>query len=150
MRNKWSTTLPGAGYKVYIYTSNDHSAAKIYPTDSTQVAIQVVPQIIVPSSGLLEFWVDTNDYDLDQRFDIEIYDSIDNFWGAKKELNIFDISGYVLSKGTNTFSYTLENSIKIESGQCMSITLPPGKEMVLPDGLSLDIEDGGDLLIFSL
>jgi len=251
MRNSWQTTLPGAGYKIYIYTSVTRSAAKVYLTETSTTPVDAVPQITTDSTGLVKFWVDTNDYDVDQRFDIEIYDKFGKFVGSIKYVNIFDVKEYTssvlssrtisldtevlngdksisvntpmtyefldpnganrtitlntplntgdrviirntagydseyylsISDGTNEIEriypqsergyiyngtnwvrsritperritvmhYTWDDNIVVGNGELLNVILPPGKEITIPDGFSLTIEDGGDFLLFSL
>ena len=52
--------------------------------------------------------------------------------------------------GVNSYAYTWDRDVRVEAGRCLSVTLPPGKEVEIPDGYNLDIEDGGDLILFSL
>ena len=48
------------------------------------------------------------------------------------------------------YSYTWNQDITVPSGMCLQVTLPPEKEITIPDGISLVVSDGGDVLIFSL
>ena len=248
MRNSWQTTLPGAGYKIYIYTSVTRTAAKVYLAETSTTYVDSVPQITTDNTGLVKFWVDTNDYDLDQRFDIEIYDALGKFIGSVKYANIFDIKNYPalsqyistvnvatltgdiqliegndiyqfldpnganrtvtldtpassgdkfiirntagydstyylsISDGTNEIEriypqsergyifngtnwvrmnitperritvmhYTWDDNIVVGNGELLNVILPPGKQITIPDGFSLTVEDGGDFLLFSL
>ncbi len=248
MRNSWQTKLPGAGYKVYVYLSVTHAAAKIYLTESSTTPVDTLPQIVTNDTGLVKFWVDSNDYDIDQRFDIEIYDRFGKFVGSIKYINVFNIKGYTsafmptinvetltgdkelsegtdasyqfldpnganrtitlstvgatagykfvirntagydstyylsISDGTNEIEriypqsergyiyngtnwvrmditperritvmhYTWDDNIIVGKDELLNIILPPGKQVTIPDGFSLTIEDGGDFLLFSL
>ena len=52
--------------------------------------------------------------------------------------------------GVNSFAYTWDRDIRVESDRCLSVVMPPGKEIYIPDGYTFDVEDGGDFLLFSL
>ena len=148
MRNKWSTTLPGAGYKACIYIESNHSAAKIYTSKDSDTPIQTIPQITTKNDGLLEFWIDSLDYDIDDLLDIDILDPIGNYWTSKKKINVFKVRDYLENKGANLFNLTLDNDVTVESGQCMSIPLPQGQTLTIPDGVTLKVEDGAIFMLF--
>ena len=150
MRSSWQTNLPGAGYKVFIYASGTRHAAKIYLSADSTDAIDSMPQIVTDDTGVVRFWVDTNDYDLDQRFDIEIYDNLGRPYIQVKSVNIFRLNEYLLLRGASVYSYTWNNHVRVGSGECLSIVLPPNREITIPDGYDLTIEDGGDLVILGL
>jgi len=47
-------------------------------------------------------------------------------------------------------SYKLLYNATIKSGEYKQITLAPGKEFTIPDGYTLNIEDGGNLIVFEI
>ncbi len=54
------------------------------------------------------------------------------------------------NESIRAYKYTWSVDVTIPAGKCLSIVLPPDKEITISDGYTLTIEDGGDLLIFSL
>ncbi len=93
-RYNFVTNLNGAGYKVFIYTKYTMHTAKIYDTNTSTTSIQTVPQITTNSTGLVSFWVDTDDYSYNQSFNIEIYDIYNKHYSTMNDVSIFDVSYY--------------------------------------------------------
>ncbi|RKX65973.1 MAG: hypothetical protein DRP42_04005 [Tenericutes bacterium] len=96
----WRTKLPGKGYKACIYTSGIsrvgtklaiRKPAKVYQDANSTIEIDTPPQVQSDSNGNIEFYVDTNDYDLDQTFDIDIYKPNGEFYISLKRVNVYNI-----------------------------------------------------------
>ena len=49
-----------------------------------------------------------------------------------------------------SYNYNWDYDLTIPNGRCLSITLPPSKEITILDGYSLTVNDGGDFILFSL
>lgn len=90
-RYNFTNHLDDKGYKVHIYTKFNNNFAKVYSTATSTVSIQAIPQITTDSSGLVSFWVDTDDYSYGQRFTIIIYTMFDKHYSSINDINIFSV-----------------------------------------------------------
>ncbi len=121
-RYNFITNLDKAGYKVYIYTKFTNQSAKIYTTDTSTTIIQSLPQITTSSNGLVSFWVDTSDYSYNQRFNIEIYDVLNNHYSTLSDVSIFDVQYYDASNPLPIDSGGTGNTTGTISGAQADIT----------------------------
>ena len=64
----------------------------------------------------------------------------------KDEIISYESSNALIDK----HKYVWDGSLIINNGEYTNIVLPPNKEITIPDGYSLTINDGGDFLMFSL
>jgi hypothetical protein len=68
---------------IYIYLAGTNTPAKIYTVKTGGSVIETVPQVSSDQYGYLSFFVDDNDYDTSQMFDITIsgikYEEVDVF-----------------------------------------------------------------------
>lgn len=149
MRFKWQMKFPGAGYSLYIHTSGDRRPVKIYKTETSQDAIQTLPQVTTGSDGMASFWIDDSDYRGDQSFEIEVRDPLGKIYVVFEDVDIIK-SPYSGAIVDTSFS-SLEEAVNYAAskGKALMITKAWDVTQDLEINADLDIKKGGKFNVAS-
>ncbi len=98
MRTQFTANLEYLNTDVSIFIAKKNIAATIYTVATGGTAIDTLPQVNTDSSGLLSFYVDTVDYDLDQLFDIKIGKVDISYNFILSNISIFNVKDYADTK----------------------------------------------------
>ncbi|HDD44584.1 MAG TPA: hypothetical protein ENG63_06980 [Candidatus Desulfofervidus auxilii] len=94
MRCKWRRVFPFSGIDVYIYLAGTGIPAKVYDAEEGGNVYSTPPQLKTDENGVVEFWVDTVDYDVDQLFDIFFVYGGTIYYLLERE-QVFDVKSFV-------------------------------------------------------
>ncbi len=98
MRSLWTANFIYKNADVSIFIAEVDMPAVIYTVATGGTAINTLPQITTDASGMASFYVDTVDYDLDQRFTIKVKKIGQVYTFQLTNVSIFDIIAYADTK----------------------------------------------------
>jgi hypothetical protein len=121
---------------VYVYLAGTSTPAVVYPTRTSDQGSNTPPQVSSMLDGSVVFWLDSNDYDYGQLFDIVVQKDTFSFQLSDVQIIVWDAVNAVKLDGQDG-SYYLDRANHTGT-QAPSTISPQGSE----SGLDADKLDG--------